>query len=39
MRLSSLQVFSESDQIAWVGAGGKTSLIFSVARELLIISV
>lgn len=34
MRLSSLHIFSESDQIAWVGAGGKTSLIFSVAKEL-----
>lgn len=34
MRLSSLKLFSESDQIAWVGGGGKTSLIFSVAREL-----
>ncbi len=34
MRLSSLQLFSDSDQIAWVGAGGKTSLIFSIAREL-----
>jgi len=34
MKLSSLNLFSESDQIAWVGAGGKTSLIFSVAKEL-----
>jgi molybdenum cofactor cytidylyltransferase len=34
MRLASLQLFSNSDQIAWVGAGGKTSLMFSIAKEL-----
>jgi probable selenium-dependent hydroxylase accessory protein YqeC len=34
MKISSLNIFSKEDQIAWVGAGGKTSLIFSIAREL-----
>lgn len=34
MRISSLKLFSENDQVAWVGAGGKTSLIFAVAHEL-----
>ncbi|MDO9085843.1 MAG: selenium cofactor biosynthesis protein YqeC [Anaerolineaceae bacterium] len=34
MKISSLNIFSNKDQIAWVGAGGKTSLIFSIAREL-----
>lgn len=34
MRISTLNLFSETDQVAWVGAGGKTSLIFSIAHEL-----
>jgi molybdenum cofactor cytidylyltransferase len=34
MKISSLNIFSNKDQVAWVGAGGKTSLIFSIAREL-----
>lgn len=34
MRISSLKLFSETDQVAWVGAGGKTSLIFAIAHEL-----
>jgi len=34
MRISSLNLFSATDQVAWVGAGGKTSLIFAVAHEL-----
>ena len=34
MKLSSLDLFSSSDQVAWVGAGGKTSLIFAIAKEL-----
>jgi molybdenum cofactor cytidylyltransferase len=34
MRISTLKLFSEKDQIAWVGAGGKTSLIFAIAHEL-----
>lgn len=34
MRISSLKLFSAFDQVAWVGAGGKTSLIFAVAHEL-----
>ncbi len=34
MRISSLKLFSATDQVAWVGAGGKTSLIFAVAHEL-----
>ncbi len=34
MRISSLKLFSKTDQVAWVGAGGKTSLIFAIAHEL-----
>ncbi|PKO07576.1 MAG: putative selenium-dependent hydroxylase accessory protein YqeC [Chloroflexi bacterium HGW-Chloroflexi-3] len=34
MKISSLKLFSATDQVAWVGAGGKTSLIFAVAHEL-----
>ncbi len=34
MRISSLDLFSKSDQIAFIGSGGKTSLIFSIAKEL-----
>jgi len=34
MKISSLNLFKSTDQIAWVGAGGKTSLIFSIAQEL-----
>jgi len=34
MKLSQLGLFNNKDQIAWVGAGGKTSLIFAVAKEL-----
>ena len=34
MSISSLNLFSETDQVAWVGAGGKTSLIFAIAHEL-----
>lgn len=34
MKISSLNLFSETDQVAWVGAGGKTSLIFAIAHEL-----
>jgi molybdenum cofactor cytidylyltransferase len=34
MKLSQLGLFNKKDQIAWVGAGGKTSLIFAVAKEL-----
>jgi molybdenum cofactor cytidylyltransferase len=34
MRISSLTLFSATDQVAWVGAGGKTSLIFAIAHEL-----
>jgi molybdenum cofactor cytidylyltransferase len=34
MEISKLNIFSNNDQIAWVGAGGKTSLIFTIAREL-----
>ena len=34
MKITNLQLFSDTDQVAWVGAGGKTSLIFSIAREL-----
>ena len=34
MILTQLELFTNNDQIAWVGAGGKTSLIFAVAKEL-----
>ncbi|MBW6472392.1 MAG: putative selenium-dependent hydroxylase accessory protein YqeC [Anaerolineaceae bacterium] len=34
MKISSLNLFSTTDQVAWVGAGGKTSLIFAIAHEL-----
>lgn len=34
MKISSLKLFSSTDQVAWVGAGGKTSLMFAVAHEL-----
>lgn len=34
MKLTQLELFNNKDQIAWVGAGGKTSLIFAVAKEL-----
>lgn len=34
MRISSLNLFSATDQVAWVGAGGKTSLIFAIAHEI-----
>ncbi|PKN85631.1 MAG: putative selenium-dependent hydroxylase accessory protein YqeC [Chloroflexi bacterium HGW-Chloroflexi-8] len=34
MKLSELDVFHSDDQIAWVGSGGKTSLIFSSIQEL-----
>lgn len=34
MNISSLNVFNNQDQIAWIGGGGKTSLIFAVAKEL-----
>ncbi len=34
MRISSLNLFSATDQVAWVGAGGKTSLTFAIAHEL-----
>lgn len=34
MKISSLDIFNTNDQIAWIGGGGKTSLIFTIAREL-----
>jgi len=34
MILKELNVFHSDDQIAWVGSGGKTSLIFSVVKEM-----
>jgi molybdenum cofactor cytidylyltransferase len=34
MKIVSLDLFHSNDQIAWVGSGGKTSLILSVCREL-----
>ncbi len=34
MNISSLNIFSNQDQIAWIGGGGKTSLIFTIAKEL-----
>lgn len=34
MDLNSLNVFSTADQVAWVGSGGKSSLIFALARQL-----
>jgi molybdenum cofactor cytidylyltransferase len=34
MNLELLDVFQKKDQIAWVGSGGKTSLIFSIAKAI-----
>jgi molybdenum cofactor cytidylyltransferase len=34
MKISSLNLFIDTDQIAWVGAGGKTSLMFKIANEV-----
>jgi len=34
MNLEKFGVFQKKDQIAWVGSGGKTSLIFSICREI-----
>jgi len=34
MNIASLNIFANNDQIAWVGAGGKTSLMFAIANEL-----
>ncbi len=34
MDIGSLEVFSSSDQVAWVGSGGKSSLLFSISQEL-----
>ena len=34
MKISSLNLFNRHDRIAWVGAGGKTSLLFAIANEL-----
>lgn len=34
MNIASLKLFSVADQVAWVGAGGKTSLIFTIAHDL-----
>jgi len=34
IELSSLHLFESTDSVAWVGSGGKTSLMFAVARKL-----
>ena len=34
MNISKLGVFNQGDQCAWVGAGGKTSLIFALTKEI-----
>lgn len=34
MKLSSLNIFKNNDQIALVGSGGKTSILFGIAKEL-----
>ncbi len=34
MELASLDIFKQPDQVAWVGSGGKSTLIFSILNEL-----
>ncbi len=34
MELASLNIFEQLDQVAWVGSGGKSTLIFSILNEL-----
>jgi len=39
MELESLKIFSKQDQVAWVGSGGKSSLIFSILKDLYVKSI
>jgi len=34
MRIESFDIFNKSDQIAWTGSGGKSSLIFSICKSV-----